>query len=171
MIAGLTSTGVTSPTCASLPAAVGRHLLKTQGYDAGFHVGVSITDPEVVQIRFFEQPGIQLTPQMQKEVEKHFTRHELRRAAFGAVGDIEYPARVRESYAQDLLAALDVDSDARAAASGSWSTTAARRPRSCCRSCSARSASRRSARTSSPPTAPDERRPRCANRSARRSGS
>ena len=92
-----------------LPAAIGRHLLKTQGYDAGFHVGVSLTDPEMVQIRFCEQPGIQLTPQMQKEVEKHFTRHELRRAAFGAVGDIAYPARVRESYAQDLLAALEVD--------------------------------------------------------------
>ena len=34
-----------------------RHLLKTESFDAGFHVGVSYTDPEVVQIRFFEQPG------------------------------------------------------------------------------------------------------------------
>ena len=110
MLSGLTSTGVSVADLRVLPAAVGRHLLKTQGYDAGFHVGVSITDPEVVQIRFCEQPGIQLTTQMQKEVEKHFTRHELRRAAFGAVGDISYPARVRESYAQDLLAALDIDS-------------------------------------------------------------
>jgi mannose-1-phosphate guanylyltransferase / phosphomannomutase len=109
MLSGLTSTGVSVADLRVLPAAVGRHLLKTQGYDAGFHVGVSLTDPECVQIRFCEQPGIQLTPQMQKEVEKHFTRHELRRAAFGAVGDISYPARVRESYAQDLLGALDID--------------------------------------------------------------
>jgi mannose-1-phosphate guanylyltransferase / phosphomannomutase len=109
MISGLTSTGVDVADLRVLPAAVGRHLLKTQGYDAGIHIGVSLTDPEVVQIRFCEQPGIQLTPQMQKEVEKHFTRQELRRAAFGAVGGIGYPARVRESYAQDLLAALEVD--------------------------------------------------------------
>src|SRR6476619_1884205 len=78
MISGLNSTGVDVADLRVLPAAVSRHLLKTQGYDAGFHIGVSLTDPEVVQIRFCEQPGIQLTPQMQKEVEKHFTRHELR---------------------------------------------------------------------------------------------
>jgi mannose-1-phosphate guanylyltransferase / phosphomannomutase len=60
-----------------------------------------------VQIRIFESPGIQLTPALQKEVEKNFTRHELRRAAFGEVGQTTYPTRVRESYAQDLLDALD----------------------------------------------------------------
>ena len=79
MIAGLNSTGVDVADLRVLPGAVGRHLLKTHGYDAGFHVGVSPTDPEVVQIRFFEQPGIQMTPALQKEVEKHFTRQELRR--------------------------------------------------------------------------------------------
>ena len=108
MISGLTSTGVDIADLRVLPAAVGRHLLKTEGYDAGFHVGVSLTDPEMLQIRFCEQPGIALTPALQKEVEKHFTRHELRRAAYNAVGEVSYPARVRESYAQDLLAGLDI---------------------------------------------------------------
>jgi mannose-1-phosphate guanylyltransferase/phosphomannomutase len=109
MVSGLTSTGVNVSDLRVLPAAVGRHLLKTQGYDAGFHVGVSYADPEMLQIRFCEQPGIQLTPALQKEIEKHYTRHELRRAAFSGVGEISYPARVRESYAQDLLDALDRD--------------------------------------------------------------
>ncbi|MGB2876004.1 MAG: sugar phosphate nucleotidyltransferase [Gaiellaceae bacterium] len=109
MISGLTSTGADIADLRVLPAAVGRHLLKTQGYDAGFHVGMSLTDPEMLQIRFFEQPGIQLTTALQKEIEKHFTRHELRRAAFNAVGDVTYPARVRETYAHDLLSTLDVD--------------------------------------------------------------
>ena len=45
---------------------------------------------------------------MQKEIEKHFTRQELRRVPFGDVGSIAYPARARESYASDLLADLDV---------------------------------------------------------------
>jgi mannose-1-phosphate guanylyltransferase/phosphomannomutase len=84
-------------------------MLKSEGYEAGFHVGSSQTDPEVVQIRFFEQPGIQLSPGLQKEIEKNFTRGELRRVAFGDTGDITYPARVRESYAQDLLAGVDVE--------------------------------------------------------------
>jgi mannose-1-phosphate guanylyltransferase / phosphomannomutase len=109
MISGVNSTGVDVADLRVLPAAVSRHLLKTHGYDAGFHVGTSPTDPEVIQIRFFEQPGIQLTPELQKEIEKHFTRHELRRVAFGETGAVTYPARVRESYAQDLLDTLDAD--------------------------------------------------------------
>jgi mannose-1-phosphate guanylyltransferase / phosphomannomutase len=107
MLTGLVATGVEVADLRTLPATVGRHLLKTQGYDAGFHVGVSPVDPEVVRIQFFEHPGIELSPGLQKEVEKHFTRRELRRAPIDGVGSIDYPARVRETYAQDLLSSLD----------------------------------------------------------------
>jgi mannose-1-phosphate guanylyltransferase/phosphomannomutase len=109
MITGFTSTGLDVADLRVLPAAVARHLLKSESYDAGFHVGTSQLDPEVVQIKFFEQPGIQLSPAMQKEIEKNFTRGELRRASFGEIGSISYPARVRETYAQDLLDSLDVE--------------------------------------------------------------
>jgi len=104
MIAGLNSAGVDIADLRVLPAALGRHLLKTESYDAGFHVGVSNIDSEVVQIRLFEYPGIQLGSALQKEIEKHYLRQDLRRASAGEVGTIDYPARVRESYAQDLLA-------------------------------------------------------------------
>jgi mannose-1-phosphate guanylyltransferase / phosphomannomutase len=109
MISGVNSTGVDVADLRVLPAAVSRHLLKTHGYDLGFHVGTSASDPEVVQIRIFEPPGTELTPGLQKEIEKHFTRLELRRVAWADVGSVTYPARVRESYAQDLLAGLDVE--------------------------------------------------------------
>jgi mannose-1-phosphate guanylyltransferase/phosphomannomutase len=108
MISGLNSTGVSVADLRILPATVSRHLLKTHGYDAGFHVGVSATDPEAIQIRFFEQLGVQLGASLQKEIEKHYSRRELRRAAADEVGDVTYPARVREGYAQDLLDGLDV---------------------------------------------------------------
>jgi mannose-1-phosphate guanylyltransferase/phosphomannomutase len=109
MISGFTSSGLDVADLRVLPAAVARHLLRSEGYEAGVHVGTSQTDPEVVQIRFFEQPGIQLSSAMQKEIEKHFTRGELRRVGFGDIGGVSYPARVRESYAQDLLAGVDVE--------------------------------------------------------------
>ena len=108
LISGLNSTGVQVADLRTLPAPVGKHLLKTQNYDAAFHVGASTTDPEAVQIRLFERPGVALSEAMQKEIEKHFTRQELRRVPFGAVGSISYPARARESYASDLLGDLDV---------------------------------------------------------------
>jgi mannose-1-phosphate guanylyltransferase/phosphomannomutase len=109
MISGFTGTGVDVADLRVLPASIARHLLKMEGYDAGFHVGTNQADPEVVQIRFFEPPGIQLTAGLQKEIEKNFTRGELRRAAFGDIGSVTYPARVRESYAQDLLGSIDVE--------------------------------------------------------------
>jgi mannose-1-phosphate guanylyltransferase/phosphomannomutase len=109
IIAGLTSTGVHVADLRISPAAVTRHVLKTQGLQAGVHVGRSSIDPEVIRIRVFEWPGNQMTSGLQKEVEKHFSRHELRRATFAEVGETAYPARVRESYAQDILDALDVE--------------------------------------------------------------
>ena len=109
MIAGLISTGVDVADLRVMPNAVGRHLLKKHDYDAGFHVGVSPTDSELVRIRFFEQPGIQLTSGLQKEIEKHFSRQEFRRGAATDVGGVEYPVRARESYAEDLVATLDAE--------------------------------------------------------------
>src|SRR5262249_29740442 len=44
MITGLNSTGVDVADLRVLPAAVNRHLLKTESFDAGFHVGISYTD-------------------------------------------------------------------------------------------------------------------------------
>ena len=109
MISGLSSTGVEVADLRVLPAPVGRHLLKSHGYDGGFHVGVSSADPEVVKVHFFEPPGIELTDAMQKEIEKHFTRLEFRRMAASDVSGITYPARAREGYADDLLASLDAE--------------------------------------------------------------
>jgi mannose-1-phosphate guanylyltransferase/phosphomannomutase len=107
LISGLHSTGVNVADLRTLPAPVGKHLLKTQGYDAAFHVGASTTDPEAVQIRLFERPGVALSAAMQREIEKHFTRQELRRVPFNDVGSVAYPARARDSYASDLLLDLD----------------------------------------------------------------
>jgi mannose-1-phosphate guanylyltransferase/phosphomannomutase len=107
MISGLSSTGVDVADLRVIPAAVARHLLKSEAYDAGVHVGVSPNDPEAIRIQFFESPGIEMSAATQTEVEKHFTRGEIRRVASTDVGRITYPARARETYASDLLSTLD----------------------------------------------------------------
>ena len=108
MISGVASTGIDVADLRVIPAAVARHLVKVEGFAAGFHVGVSPNDPEAVRIQFFESPGIEMTASMQKEVEKHFTRGEIRRVAASDVGGATYPARVSETYASDLLSTVEV---------------------------------------------------------------
>jgi mannose-1-phosphate guanylyltransferase / phosphomannomutase len=109
MISGISSTGVHIADLRVSSAAVARHLVKSEAYDAGFHVGLSPNDPEVIRIQFFEPPGVEMSAALQKEVEKHFTRGEFRRVAAGEVGGISYPARVRETYAAELLSTIDAD--------------------------------------------------------------
>jgi mannose-1-phosphate guanylyltransferase/phosphomannomutase len=109
-ITGILSTGVDVADLRVLPSAVNRHLLKAENFDAGVHIGVNAIDPEVVAIQFYERPGIQLTSALQKEIEKNFTRHEVRRVGAADVGTISYPPRATDGYAADLLSNLDVDS-------------------------------------------------------------
>jgi len=107
IIVGLNSAGVEVADLQTLPSAVGKHHLNAQNYDAAFHVGGSSIDPELVRITIFERPGIALSGAMQREVEKHYTRQELRRVPFGEVGTVSYPSRAREIYADSLLVSLD----------------------------------------------------------------
>jgi mannose-1-phosphate guanylyltransferase / phosphomannomutase len=107
VMSGLNSAGVQVVDLRTLPAPVGKHWLNAQNFDAAFHVGSSEADPEAIQISIFERPGIAISGNLQREVEKHYSRQELRRVPFGEVGEITYPSRVPESYADSLLGTLD----------------------------------------------------------------
>jgi mannose-1-phosphate guanylyltransferase / phosphomannomutase len=109
VVSGITSTGVEVADLHVMPAAVNRHVLKSEGLGAGVHVRPSTLDPEIMQIQFFEPPGIQATPEFLKEIEKHFQRQEFRRAAHDEVAQISTPTRAAETYADDLLRTLDVE--------------------------------------------------------------
>jgi len=107
LIAGVNSAGVHATDLQVMPSAVNRHFLKTEGFDAGIHVQPRPNDPEVVQVRIFEPPGTPAMPALVKELDKHFSRQEFRRASWREVGEITYSARTAETYVQDLLAAVD----------------------------------------------------------------
>ncbi len=108
VMAGLNAAGIRVVDLRTLPAPLGKHWLNAQSHDAAFHVGASPSDPEAVQISIFERPGVAISAALQREVEKHYVRQELRRVPFDEVGTITYPARSRESYADRLLGTLDV---------------------------------------------------------------
>ena len=106
MISGVNSTGVSVADLRVLPASVTRHLLKSQGYDAGFHVGLSSSDPEVVRIQFFEHPGIEASAAFQKEIEPLQPARAPPGGGRGRRCD-QLPGPAHAGYADDLLANLD----------------------------------------------------------------
>jgi mannose-1-phosphate guanylyltransferase / phosphomannomutase len=109
VLSGVISTGVHIADLHVRPPAVTRHFLKNQGIGAGIHVRPSAHDSELMEIQLFEASGIQASPQLMKEIEKHYLRQEFRRAAHGEVGKISSPARAAEAYVEDLLRTLDVE--------------------------------------------------------------
>ncbi len=109
VLAGINASGVHVSDLRVMPAAVNRHLLKNEGYEAGVHVRASASDPELVEIQIYEPPGVSASAAFLKEIEKHFSRQDFRRAAWSDVGEILFPSRAAESYAQDLLRALAVE--------------------------------------------------------------
>ncbi len=109
VLTGINATGVHVADLRVMPSAVTRHLLKSEGFEAGVHVRQSAVDPEAVTLQIYEPPGVEVSSAFMKEVEKHFGRQEFRRSAWDGVGEIRYPARASESYAQDLLATLDTE--------------------------------------------------------------
>ena len=109
VLSGIISTGVDVSDLQVMPAAVTRHLVKTEGLAAGVHVRPRMTDHEVIEIQIFEAPGIQATPELIKEMEKNFFRQEYRRAPWDQVGQIVFPSRAVQAYVEDLLSTIDTD--------------------------------------------------------------
>ncbi len=109
VLAGINATGIHASDLRVMPAAVNRHMLKSEGFEAGIHVGPSASDPEAVEMQVYEHPGVQASDSFMKEIEKHFSRQEFRRAAWNEVGEILFPARAGDSYAQDILSSLAVE--------------------------------------------------------------
>jgi mannose-1-phosphate guanylyltransferase/phosphomannomutase len=109
VISGLVSSGVSVSDLRVCTPAVARHQLKIDERAGGVHVRMSESDADLVQVQFFEAPGILASEGVIKAVERAYSRQELRRVAGSEIGSVGYPSRAAESYALDLLECLDRD--------------------------------------------------------------
>ncbi|HYX86723.1 MAG TPA: sugar phosphate nucleotidyltransferase [Gaiellales bacterium] len=107
IISGLVSTGLhISDLRVALPA-VNRHEMRVDERVGALHVRVGADDPDMVQVVFFQPPGILATEATLKGIERAFSRQEFRRVSLGEIGTLTYPTRATASYVQELLGALD----------------------------------------------------------------
>ncbi len=107
LICGLNSTGILVRDLRVASSAVNRFEVKHGNAQGGMHVRISSWDPEMIQIQVFEPPGVNISENRQKEIEKFYGREDFRRAFYSEFGEIEFPDRAMETYIRGLASAWD----------------------------------------------------------------
>lgn len=108
LISALPSAGVSVVDLRSVPIPVARFITRTSDAVGGLHVRLSPYDSRVVDIKFFDSQGQDLSKDAERNIERVFFREDFRRVYLDEIGLIDYGARVVESYSEAFLAALDM---------------------------------------------------------------
>jgi mannose-1-phosphate guanylyltransferase/phosphomannomutase len=109
MVSGLPSAGVTVQDLNSVPIPVARYYTAISGAAGGVHVRLSPYDQRVVDIRFFDKDGQNLSKAKERTIENIFFREDLRRVYLDDLGQIEEVGGIPEQrYIEGFLNALNV---------------------------------------------------------------
>jgi mannose-1-phosphate guanylyltransferase/phosphomannomutase len=106
IISGLPSAGVNVADLATVPVPVARYITRVSEAQAGIDVRLSPYDSRVVDIKFFDQNGMDISKAVERKIENTFFREDFRRVYLDEVGLIYYQPRVPESYSEGFIAAL-----------------------------------------------------------------
>jgi len=108
IITGLMSAGVNVDSVQVMPIPIVRYTLRSSKENGGVHVRRSPFDRNLIDILFFDKNGRDFSTLTTRALERSFYREDFPRVDIDAVGKIDYPVRVTESYARDFLSKLDV---------------------------------------------------------------
>jgi mannose-1-phosphate guanylyltransferase/phosphomannomutase len=109
VISGLPSAGINVQDLRSMPIPVARYYTRVTDALGGVHVRLSPFDQRVVDIRFFDGQGRNLSKNAERGIERVFFREDFRRVYLDEIGTIDYAAQVIETYTKGFLAAVDAD--------------------------------------------------------------
>ncbi len=106
---GLLSTGVDVHDLRVTPIPVVRYQMGTHRATAGVHVRRSPFDPELVDIKFFDERGMDISSNREKGVERLFFREDFRRAKVEGTGRLAFPEYDIEFYREGILRFINQD--------------------------------------------------------------
>ncbi len=109
-ISGALSAGVNIFNLENVPIPVTRYDLKSSRSVGGFHVRKSPFDPEVIDVKFFDENGMDLSSTKEKKIERIFFGEEFAKVTAQDVGELSFPFhRVVEQYREGILSHLDAN--------------------------------------------------------------
>jgi mannose-1-phosphate guanylyltransferase/phosphomannomutase len=109
LMCGLLSAGVDVHDLRVTPIPVLRHGMGVRGAVAGVHVRKSPYDPELVDIKFFDERGMDISANREKGIERLFFREDFRRAKIEGTGILSFPEYNLEYYQEATLSFVNRD--------------------------------------------------------------
>jgi mannose-1-phosphate guanylyltransferase/phosphomannomutase len=109
VISGLPSAGIHASDLRSMPIPVARYYTKVTDAAGGVHVRLSPFDQRVVDIRFFDGQGHNLSKNDERGIERVFFREDFRRVYLDEIGTIDYAPGVIETYTKGFLSAVNAE--------------------------------------------------------------
>ena len=108
LIAGLLSSGVNIDDIRDMPLPVVRYTIRTSGeYSGGVHIRMSPIDPMLMDIKFLDATGMDISSNKEKAIERLFFREDFRRANGEETGSLEVPSRIVEYYREGFLSMIN----------------------------------------------------------------
>jgi mannose-1-phosphate guanylyltransferase/phosphomannomutase len=107
VISGLPSAGIHASDLRSMPIPVARYYTKVTNALGGVHVRLSPFDQRVVDIRFLDGQGHNLSKASERGIERVFFREDFRRVYLDEIGTIAYAPGVIETYTHGFLEAVN----------------------------------------------------------------
>lgn len=106
---GVLSTGVNVHDYGVLPIPVVRFLAKDEGEVGGVHTKRSPFDPDFIDMKFYDDNGIDIHSAKEKTIERFFFGEDFRRVLLDETGEITFPTHAIEKYKEGFLTKIDVE--------------------------------------------------------------
>jgi mannose-1-phosphate guanylyltransferase/phosphomannomutase len=107
VVVGLNAAGTDVVDLEVATVPVTRFAVLNEHSAGGVTVRLAYEEPQSVVVRFLDPGGIDIPEVAQRKIERVFYREDFRRCLASETGDVVYPARIPDLYAQALLDQVD----------------------------------------------------------------
>ncbi|RYY00398.1 mannose-1-phosphate guanylyltransferase, partial [bacterium] len=103
LFSGILSVGVDVRNLEETAIPVTRYRIPSLAVAGGIHIRSDAEDPEKVSIEFLDSAGMNIPSNLEKKIESTYYKEDFRRAMIEEIGEINYPARIREKYIEGFM--------------------------------------------------------------------
>ena len=109
IMTGILSTGVHIHDYGVTPMPVVRYLARSGSEIGGIHTRRSPFEPDIIDLKFFDNKGLALHSNQEKAIERLFFREDFRRAHMEETGEMMFPLHGFEYYQNGFMSSIDAE--------------------------------------------------------------